>query len=153
MRISDWSSDVCSSDLTGAIGSQAISGVLVADLASFKGVRLPYAPKLQYSFRADYDTEITPELAGFAGVGVNGQSKSYSALVLQGSQPFGADASIYDINARTHVNANIGVRSVDDRWRLSVWGQNIFNKYYGRSEEDTTELQSLTRNSYDGLSL
>src|SRR3546814_15466949 len=63
---------------TGSIGSQAMSGVLVADLASFKGVRLPYAPKLQYSFRADYDTEITPELAGFVGVGVNGQSKSYS---------------------------------------------------------------------------
>src|SRR3546814_9117149 len=62
-------------EYTGAIGSQAISGVLVADLASFKGVRLPYAPKLQYSFRADYDTEITPELAGFVGVGVNGQSK------------------------------------------------------------------------------
>src|SRR3546814_2862479 len=101
MRISDWSSDVCSSDLTGAIGSQAISGVLVADLASFKGVRLPYAPKLQYSFRADYDTEITPELAGFVGVGVNGQSKSYSALVLQ-----------------------------------------------GRSEEHTSELQSLMRISY-----
>src|SRR3546814_9852571 len=36
-------------EYTGAIGSQAISGVLVADLASFKGVRLPYAPKLQYS--------------------------------------------------------------------------------------------------------
>src|SRR3546814_19291876 len=98
-----------------AIGSQAISGVLVAGLASFKGVRLPYAPMLQYSFRADYDTEITPELAGFVGVGVNGQSKSYSALVLQGSQPFGADASLYDINARTLVNANIGVRSVADR--------------------------------------
>src|SRR3546814_8774163 len=76
---------------------------------------------------------------------------------------FGADASLYDINARKLVNANIGVRSVDDRWRLSVWGKNIFNKYYwvnstqaydtfvrytGRSEEHTSELQSLMRISY-----
>src|SRR3546814_19261124 len=40
-------------EYTGAIGSQAISGVLVAALASFKGVRLASAPKLQYSVRSE----------------------------------------------------------------------------------------------------
>src|SRR3546814_13757622 len=82
-------------------------------------------------------------------------SDLYSALVLQGSQPFGADASLYDINARTLVNANIGVRSVDDRWRLSVWGKNIFNKYYwvNSTQAYDTFVRSTGRPAENGITL
>ncbi|WP_324739800.1 TonB-dependent receptor [Tsuneonella sp. CC-YZS046] len=114
----------------GAIGIESIEGLLFPVNASFKNVRLPYAPKLQYSARADYEFDLNSNLVGLLGVGVNGQTKSYSALVVQGSDLFGAPSDLYDINARTLVNANIGVGSSDGKWRVTVWGENIFNKYY-----------------------
>jgi len=121
------------SNYQGTVGSLLVSGIRVPVTASFKGVRLPYSPKLQYAFRADYDFPLPDGLGGFVGVGVSGQSKSLSALVLPGSNLFGADASLYNINARTLVNANMGIHSADDRWKLTVWGKNIFNKYYWTS--------------------
>src|SRR3546814_3706205 len=64
------------------------------------------------------------------------------------------------------VNSQLSYRFADDRYGVSLWGKNIFNKYYARysldlsgngfdythladrSEEHTSELQSLMRISY-----
>ncbi|MDB5714841.1 MAG: hypothetical protein JWO15_2238 [Sphingomonadales bacterium] len=100
-------------------------GLLEPVTASFKGVRLPFAPKLQYAIRADYGFPVSDTLAAFVGGGVNGQSKSIGILTLSA-----VDRALYEINGRALVNLNAGLRSADDRWRLSVWGKNVFNKYY-----------------------
>src|SRR3546814_2217393 len=74
------------------------------------------------------------------------------------------------------VDLRAGIKALDERWSVSVWGRNVFNEYYWtnqfvtqdvivryaarpatygvtfkmnfRSEEHTSELQSLMRISY-----
>ena len=109
----------------GVVGSRVEAGSRVPILESFKGVRLPFSPKLQYNVRADYGFAVSDDLQAFFGVGVNGQTKSSGVLTT-----FGVDPSLFRINARTLVNLNAGIGAADDAWRLSIWGKNVFNKYY-----------------------
>ena len=113
----------------GTIGTQVtvVNGqnVLAPITASFAGASLPFAPKFQYSVRADYDFPVADNLNAFLGVGVNGQSKSIGILTISE-----ADKKTYEINARALVSLNAGIRASSNRWRLTFWGKNIFNKYY-----------------------
>lgn len=110
----------------GIIGqTQDANGFNLPLTASFAGTELPFAPKLQYALRADYDFPLSDTLAGFIGVGVTGQTKSIGVLALTA-----ADKKLYKLNAYTLVDGNIGIQSADGQYRLSLWGKNIFNKYY-----------------------
>ncbi len=110
----------------GVVGVNVLpSGLREPELASFKGRRLPFSPKFSYSFRMDYDTALTDSLNGFIGFGGNGQSATSPVLTT-----LGYDASYFDLNARILFDGNIGLRSGDNRWRVSAYGKNIFNKYY-----------------------
>ena len=53
-----------------------------------------------------------------------------SDIVVQLSE---AERSVYEINARAIVNANIGIKSSSGDWKVQIWGKNIFNKYYWTS--------------------
>lgn len=118
-------------DYTGVVGSVLTSnGTLAPVNASFAGVALPHAPKLQYSVRADYDTPISSKVNLFFGVGLNGQTSSQSTLSLAGDKAFGVPSSLYKINSYSLVDANIGIHAADNSWRVTVWGKNVFNKYY-----------------------
>src|SRR3546814_941906 len=56
MRISDWSSDVCSSDLNGGwMDSKFTAG-------PFDGFRVPYAPRFSGGASVDYTTDISSTL-------------------------------------------------------------------------------------------
>ena len=115
----------------GVVGSTTnASGLREPVTASFKGVRLPFAPKLQYSVRGDYDMPITSGLTAFVGMGVNGQTKSIGTLALSGASSFGVPSSLYKIKGYALVDANIGIHSANNQWKLTVWGKNIFNRYY-----------------------
>lgn len=103
--------------------------------ASFEGVRLPFAPKFQYSLRADYDFPISGSLEGYLGAGVNGQSKSIGILTVSD-----ANRDIYKIKAYELVNFNAGIRSSDDRWSVGIWGKNIFNKYYWTNTVQSSDV-------------
>jgi len=110
----------------GVTGSRLLSNGLRQPItASFAGVPLPFAPNWQYVLRADYDFPINDSYTGFAGVGINGQSDSIGILTVSA-----ADRNTYQINGRALVNFDIGIRTSDDRWRATFWGQNVFNKYY-----------------------
>jgi len=111
---------------SGVVGTTVDgNGLLQPIFASFEGVRLPFAPKFSYAARADYQFPISSDFDGLVGFGVNGQSKSIGILTLSP-----VDRDLYEINARALVNANLGLRTSDGRWSASIWGNNIFNKYY-----------------------
>lgn len=113
-------------EYSGVVGSTVNpNGLRDPIIESFKGVRLPFSPKWQYAMRVDYDTPINDNLSAFFGVGVTGQGKTSAVLTTLG-QP----QELFDLNSRTLVNGLFGIRSTDDRWKVSVWGKNIFNKYY-----------------------
>lgn len=101
------------------------TGLFTPIVESFKGATLPFAPKWQYSVRADYDFPLTTGFDGYVGVGVNGQTKSIGVLTIVPQ-----DIQDFQLNARALVDANLGIKSSDGRWRVGVWGKNIFNKYY-----------------------
>ena len=101
------------------------TGLFVTVTDSFKGVRLPFSPKIQYNLRMDYEFAISGALDGLLGVGVSGQSRSIG--ILTKSQ---ADEAELGINPRAIVNANIGIQNSAQGWTLSLYGKNIFNKYY-----------------------
>src|SRR3546814_10956220 len=78
MRISDWSSDVCSSDLLSGRPLEGLNtsvaftytdaqikkftGINAAGVAAdFDGTRVPFTPKYQVSFNADYETALRSE--------------------------------------------------------------------------------------------
>lgn len=115
-------------DYTGAIGAMpdpVAPGLLAPILASFEGARLPFAPKVQYVVRLDYETPLRGSIWGFLGVGVNGQSNAYGVLT-----PVPSEQQRYELNPRALVNLSGGIHSEDDRWRLTFWSKNVFNRYY-----------------------
>lgn len=115
-------------DYEGVIGERREAGLRLPITTSFSGVRLPFAPELQYSVRGDYEFPINTSFNGLIGGGVNGQSKSIAILTVSE-----AERELYEINQRAIVNGNIGFATTDDRWRVMLWGKNIFNKYYWTS--------------------
>ena len=40
----------------------------------------------------------------------------------------------------TLVNGSIAFESADDRWKLSIWGKNIFDKFYYTSRLDVSSF-------------
>lgn len=110
----------------GIIGSVVdANGLRQPITADFSGVRLPFAPKVQYTLRADYEFAVSSELNGYLGAGVNGQSKSIGILT-----SIAGDRDLYKINARGIVNLSVGIGAEDEKWKLTLWGKNVFNKYH-----------------------
>src|SRR3546814_9574108 len=105
MRISDWSSDVCSSDLFGRR-----SGNLEYARASQKVAVATYEKAVQTAFR-----EVSDALAQRGRIGDQIRAQTTRAEA-----------------------AGVAARLSDARFRSGV----------DRSEEHTSELQSLMRNSY-----
>ncbi|MGE4306425.1 MAG: TonB-dependent receptor [Novosphingobium sp.] len=110
--------------ITGA-EQDPTTGLFTPITASFKGASLPFAPKWQYSLRADYSFPLAADFDGYFGAGLNGQSKSIGILTVVPQ-----DAEDFELNARATVDGQIGIKTSDGRWKVGVWGKNIFNKYY-----------------------
>src|SRR3546814_2200412 len=111
MRISDWTSDVCSSDLAEGRGNITINGTYRKEQAVYQGAR-------GYSFDALAAADFSPggsftNAPGFVDLGPDGYQ-------------FDAGGNLIDLGA------NPGA----------------FEPFNFRSEEHTSELQSLMRNSY-----
>src|SRR3546814_1035689 len=124
MRISDWSSDVCSSDLVGAPGSgvERVADILAGALPAFRGDRFTHG-------RAPEDL-----LQGF----------NLPSQLASGELDPAAVAADWreQLPARGVANGEV----ID--WLL--WWDNALLPMLRtqRSEEHTSELQSLMRHSY-----
>jgi outer membrane receptor protein involved in Fe transport len=88
---------------------------------NFKGEAFPNTPKWQGSVAVDYGFALSASLNGFVGANATMRSKTNGGL---------GENQVLDINGYTLVDLRAGVSSPDERWRLSFWGRNIFDKYY-----------------------
>ncbi len=105
---------------------------------NFAGAALPFAPKWNYGFNADYRHELANGGTPFIGVTVRGQSASDTVpggssimvtntahvRILPGlTRPFRT-------NAFKTVDARVGYEAADGRWTAMLWAKNLFNEYY-----------------------
>lgn len=100
--------------------------------ANFAGAEVPFTPKYQISGDAEYRIPLGDKLTAFAGANVSYRSGTVS--VVGGEiNPAGAipeRPELFGIRGYTLVDLRGGIASRDDRWRVQLWGKNIFNKYY-----------------------
>src|SRR3546814_9683398 len=134
MRISDWSSDVCSSDLSRSISAR------LYDL----GTGLPTggpsriiddsinADNLSYNATLSY--KLTSNILAYGKVG-----SSYRAG--------GFNTRLSDPRAPSPVQVLFGNEN-STSYEVGIKGSPIRRGYFARSEEHTSELQSLMRISY-----
>lgn len=88
---------------------------------NFKGEAFPSTPKWQWSLAADYELAVSGKVKAFVGANLNGRSGANAAL---GENP------ILRIDGYTLLDLRAGFGSADDRWKLSLWGRNVTDKYY-----------------------
>src|SRR3546814_4378976 len=146
MRISDWSSDVCSSDLSASLDEGSLGAVVDLNtgnpLAGKEGLTAVASVQGRYN---DLTKDVDPRLAGLIAW-------------TNADRTFGVSASVAWADYKTHELGNNSVR----------WAQAPFRSVDGvtclagsafvadpsdacievRSEEHTSELQSLMRISY-----
>src|SRR3546814_5064173 len=113
MRISDWSSDVCSSDL------------------------LPVGRAVRGEVRAQHEglRAVAPVLVGRAGLRI-GQVERHAGACVQCGEVFRQAARVLPVQADGRFN------------RAQVVDAVFVDAQLARSEEHTSELQSLMRISY-----
>lgn len=119
-------------------------------MTNFAGTRMPFTPKYQVSTNFDYDFPINTEINAFVGAGINYRSGTL-AIVGGDINPAvfrPAGRKLYGIDDYTLVDLRAGIRGSGDKWRFSVFGKNIFNKYYWNSV--TGAVDAVAR--YPGMS-
>src|SRR3546814_8783724 len=125
MRISDWSSDVCSSDLV-AIGQRAyVDGPIVQPVAVIEDSRCPA------TVRCVWAGQVRVKMLWIRPTGENQPFE-----VTLGKRTPLADGSILLQSVRPAKQAAAGIRPEDYRFSF---------RFSGRSAEHTSELQSLMR--------
>src|SRR3546814_9526802 len=120
MRISDWSSDVCSSDLVGG---------------SLRGNRLPNAPQWNVTLGGEYKAPLGDGTLSLR----TDVSWRDSVFFKPNNNP------LFSGNATTLVNGRVAWQPGSEAWEIALYGRNLTDE---RSEEHTSELQSLMRISY-----
>ncbi|MGC4252483.1 MAG: TonB-dependent receptor [Sphingobium sp.] len=113
--------------------------------ADFGGTRMPFTPKYQLSTNLDYEFPLSGNIKAFFGTSVNMRSDTISVIGGDtnptGSLPVGK--TLQGIDDYVLVDGRIGVASADDKWRLTVFGKNIFNEYYWNNV--TTASDAIVR--------
>jgi iron complex outermembrane receptor protein len=108
-------------------------GINAAGLAAdFAGSSVPYTPKFQIGTNIDYKFALTDSLSGFIGASINFRSDSIAVIGGNVNIPsaYPQGKPLFKIDDYTLIDGQIGVEGPDGKWRASIWGKNIFNKYY-----------------------
>src|SRR3546814_10677330 len=107
MRISDWSSDVCSSDLP-AVGPNGTFSIIDAS-----GNRLVAAPKMTGNLGIEYRTQI----------GANAVTASANMVYNDGFYWHGDNR--LRPPSYTLLNGSVTMDLVDGKYQVRVWGQTL----------------------------
>src|SRR3546814_6486104 len=128
MRISDWSSDVCSSDLCGQTGGEFVQEWFAVPIGSERG------GKIRTIRGTHHGRPGTPQLLGIAVLAVGFPiriGRLHHGNMVQGQT---REEAIFE-------------RLLDLFDRTAGRGRRPMQQFF-RSEEHTSELQSLMRSSY-----
>jgi iron complex outermembrane receptor protein len=109
-----------------------------ADQVNFQGESFPFTPKWSLSYGARYEWGLSDKLSAFLSADSTYQTKTVAAF---GAAHADAEGPSLDIKAYGLLNLTAGVESLDQRWRVELWGKNVTNKYYWTSAfyvNDTT---------------
>lgn len=92
---------------------------------NFQGSALPYTPEFSANLDAQYEFSLSGSMKGFLG----------GTVVYQGSQNTtftnaALPATDFEIRSYTTLDLRAGLTGADDRWRVSVYGQNVTDKSY-----------------------
>jgi iron complex outermembrane recepter protein len=101
-------------------GASCFTGPGGQALFSAKGYPLSDAPTWTYSLLANYRHQFGDSWRFDANVNWHWRSSAYTNT---------ADANTI-VPAYGVFGAELGIGPVDGRWRLSVWGRNLFNQYF-----------------------
>lgn len=115
------------------------TGVNIVGVPNFdsSGDAIPFTPKWSGVFNVDYRMRSSGG-SPFIGMTVNARSGSEAALSAKRiNYAAGAAAQVkpgvncvYCIGGYATVDARVGYRADAEKWSVSLWGKNIFNKYY-----------------------
>lgn len=100
-------------------------------LADFAGARFPFSPKWSIVSDASYDFPVNERMNAFVGASANYNSRTTASI---------GDIPQLTIKPYTLVDLRVGVRSASDTWRFSLWGRNVFDKYYWTSAFQTQDV-------------
>ncbi|MGE4322454.1 MAG: TonB-dependent receptor [Sphingobium sp.] len=94
----------------------------------FQGSKLPYSPKWSSVADAQYEFPVSAAHKAFLGGTVTYHGRDRATFETAASP-----APQYKLRAYALVDLRAGIGAQDDSWRLSLFGRNIFNKYYETS--------------------
>ncbi len=118
--------------LNGSIGlldTEVKEGTLQG--VSIVGNELATAPRFSASFGGNW--KMIEIAAGAIKLQVDGHYSSRQWFELQNKPDL-------DQKPYTIVNGSLSFESADDKWKLSIWGKNIFNKFYYTSRLDVSNF-------------
>jgi iron complex outermembrane receptor protein len=107
----------------------------------FADTPIPFTPKWQFATNVDYDFSISDRWGGF--VGTSFTYRSDTVAIVGGNLPFPVSpnntvnglpvspvSDPYSIGSYGLLDLRAGLQTVDKRWRYTVWGKNVTNRYY-----------------------
>jgi iron complex outermembrane receptor protein len=106
----------------------------------FKGSQLPYTPKFSLTGDALYEWAAFGDANAFVGSSVTYRSTSNTSFAIPS-----APAPDFNLPAYATLGVRFGLAGSDDRWRVTVFGRNITNRYYWNfvySQNDTIGRQA-----------
>jgi len=86
-----------------------------------KGEAFPNTPKWQFVGSATYEFAVHDGLTASIAADANYRSRSNAAF---------GESPLFEMKAYSLVGMRAGLGSSDDRWRVELWGKNIFNTFY-----------------------
>jgi len=107
-------------------------------LENFAGSPFNYSPKWQFNFGSEVSVPVSDRAEAFAGGDVTYRTKTNA---------FFGNAADYVIDGYALVDLRAGVRDPKGLWSATVYGRNVFNKYYWTNV--TKANDAVTR--YPGL--
>jgi iron complex outermembrane recepter protein len=101
-------------------------------MQNLAGSQLPFSPRWSGILSTDYTRPLRGDVDGFVGGNVSARSRQTTLI--------GANTEEYT-NAYFLLDLRAGIQNHDGRWRVSVWGKNVLDKYYWNNvvrESDNT---------------
>jgi len=93
----------------------------LGDAGNFSGEAFPYTPKWSGNVDVNYEQSVGSRLKMFFGGNLSYQGKTNGGF---------GELPEFRIRSYALLDLRAGIADIDDRWTVSVFGQNVTNKYY-----------------------